>query len=241
MLPSGRKHTGKSGKTSVEDQIMRVFDLEKSKREDRKGLSGSEENVTDAKTPAVDKLGKKRTYAGILEDVGGEVHTMLEKIGVVDVKSANGTNNVDISNSLLAKKKRLAMYTKASLKTSNQKIEHIWKIQQDLRQKVNQEFSQQFLTLFQHWEIDVQKAEEQEEKLTNLFRQQQKVFQQSRVVQSQRLNAIKQLYEQFIKSMEDLEKNQETLLTGAQNELKKEMALLQKQIMMDTVSYDSKH
>lgn len=41
--------------------------------------------------------------------------------------------------------------------------------------------------------------------------------------------------------MEDLEKNQETLLTGAQNELKKEMALLQKQIMMDTVSYDSKH
>ena len=34
------------------------------------------------------------------------------------------------------------------------------------RQKVNQEFSQQFLTLFQHWEIDVQKAEEQEEKLT---------------------------------------------------------------------------
>ncbi|XP_024435088.2 synaptonemal complex protein 3 isoform X2 [Desmodus rotundus] len=222
MLPSGRKHTGKSGKTSVEDQIMRVFDLEKSKREDRKGLSGSEENVTDAKTPAVDKLGKKRTYAGILEDVGGEVHTMLEKIGV------------DISNSLLAKKKRLAMYTKASLKTSNQKIEHIWKIQQDLRQKVNQEFSQQFLTLFQHWEIDVQKAEEQEEKLTNLFRQQQKVFQQSRVVQSQRLNAIKQLYEQFIKSMEDLEKNQETLLTGAQNELKKEMALLQKQIMMDT-------
>ena len=47
MLPSGRKHTGKSGKTSVEDQLMRAFDLEKSKREDRKGLSGSEENVTD--------------------------------------------------------------------------------------------------------------------------------------------------------------------------------------------------
>lgn len=37
--------------------------------------------------------------------------------------------------------------------------------------------------------------------------------------------------------MEDLEKNHDTLLTGAQNELKKEMAMLQKQIMMDTVSY----
>lgn len=34
--------------------------------------------------------------------------------------------------------------------------------------------------------------------------------------------------------MEDLEKNHENLLTGAQNELKKEMALLQKKIMMET-------
>lgn len=33
------------------------------------------------------------------------------------------------------------------------------------RQKLNQEYSQQFLTLFQQWDIDVQKAEEQEEKL----------------------------------------------------------------------------
>lgn len=33
------------------------------------------------------------------------------------------------------------------------------------RQKLNQEYSQQFLTLFQQWDIDLQKVEEQEEKL----------------------------------------------------------------------------
>lgn len=33
------------------------------------------------------------------------------------------------------------------------------------RQKLNHEFSQQFLTLFQQWDVDMQKAEEQEEKL----------------------------------------------------------------------------
>ena len=33
------------------------------------------------------------------------------------------------------------------------------------RQKLNQEYSQQFLALFHQWDIDVQKAEEQEEKL----------------------------------------------------------------------------
>lgn len=37
--------------------------------------------------------------------------------------------------------------------------------------------------------------------------------------------------------MEDLEKNHDYLLTGAQNELRKEMAMLQKKIMIETVSY----
>ncbi|KAM9071739.1 synaptonemal complex protein 3 [Megaptera novaeangliae] len=219
MVPSGRKHTGKSGKTSMEDQVIRGYDFEKA---DKKHLSGSEEDVTEGKTTVLDKHGKKRTSAGIVEDMGGEVQNMLERFGA------------DINKALLAKRKRLEMYTKASLKTSNQKIENVWKTQQEQRQKLNQEYSQQFLTLFQQWDIDVKKAEEQEEKLTNMFRQQHKVFQQSRIVQSQRLKTIKQLYEQFIKSMEDLEKNHDYLLTGAQNELRKEMAMLQKKIMMET-------
>uniref|UniRef100_A0A8C5ZTA5 Synaptonemal complex protein 3 n=1 Tax=Marmota marmota marmota TaxID=9994 RepID=A0A8C5ZTA5_MARMA len=196
MVPSVRKHSGKSGKQSVEDQLVRAFDFEK----EDKDLSGSEEDVAEGKTPAIDKHGKKRPSAGIVEDMG----------------------------------KRLEMYTKASFKTSNQKIEHVWKTQQEQRQKLNQEYSQQFMTLFQQWDIDLQKAEEQEEKLANMFRQQQKVFQQSRIVQNQRLKTIRQLYEQFIKSLEDLEKNHDNLLTGTQSELKKEMAMLQKKIMMET-------
>ncbi|XP_039106172.1 synaptonemal complex protein 3-like [Hyaena hyaena] len=189
MVPSGRKYRGKSGKTSVEDQIIRAYDFEK---EDKKDMSGSEEDVTEGKTPVIDKHGKKRTSAGIFEDVGGEIQNMLERFGA------------DINKALLAKRKRLEMYTKASLKTSNQKIEYVWKTQQEQRQKLNQEYSQQFLALFHQWDLDVQKAEEQEEKLANLFRQQQKVFQQSRIVQSQRLKTIRQLYEQFIKQQQEM-------------------------------------
>ncbi|XP_065421366.1 synaptonemal complex protein 3 isoform X3 [Chrysemys picta bellii] len=187
MAPSGRKHAGKAGKPIQEDQALCAYDFQE---EEKKNLSGSEEDIREA----------------------------------------------DINKALLAKRKRLEMYTKASLKTSNQKIEHVWKTQQEQRQKLNQEYSQQFLTLFQQWDMDVQKTEEQEEKIANMFRQQQKVFQQARIVQSQRLKTIKQLYEQFLKSMEELEKNHENLLAGAQNELRKEMAMLQKKIMMDTVS-----
>ncbi|NWH70199.1 SYCP3 protein, partial [Piaya cayana] len=177
--------------------------------------------------PAYDFQEERKELSGSEEDIReganmGEVQNMLERFGA------------DINKALLAKRKRLEMHTKASLKTSNQKIEHVWKIQQEQRQKLNHEFSQQFLTLFQQWDVDVQKAEEQEEKLANMFRQQQKVFQQTRIVQSQRLKTIKQLYDQFLKSMEELEKSNESLLAGAQSELRKEMTMLQKKIMMDT-------
>ncbi|KAM6137239.1 LOW QUALITY PROTEIN: synaptonemal complex protein 3 [Pterocles gutturalis] len=219
MAPSGRKHGGKAGKRAQEDQAIPAYDFQA-----KKELSGSEEDIREGETPIIDKHGKKRplvTTHVVPDDVGGEVQNMLEEIWRV----------TDINKALLAKRKRLEMYTKASLKTSNQKIEHVWKSQQEQRQKLNHEFSQQFLTL--QWDVDVQKAEEQEEKLVNMLRQQQKVFQQARIVQTQR-QTIKQLYEQFLKSMEELEKSNENLLAGAQSELRKEMAMLQKKIMMDT-------
>ncbi|XP_043943689.1 synaptonemal complex protein 3 [Protopterus annectens] len=227
MAPAARKQTVKSAKPVQDDKALLAYEFEE---EPKKDLSGSEEDVREGETPVVEKHGKKRPSTvparEIDEDpinVGyGEVQNMLERFGV------------DINKALLAKRKRLELYTKASLKTSNQKIEHVWRTQQEQRQKLNHEYSQQFLTIFQQWELDVQKSEEQEEKLANMFRQQQKLFQQARIVQGQRLKTIKQLYEQFLKSMEDLEKSHEALLSGAQSELRKEMAMLQKKIMIDT-------
>uniref|UniRef100_A0A670YJM0 XLR/SYCP3/FAM9 domain-containing protein n=1 Tax=Pseudonaja textilis TaxID=8673 RepID=A0A670YJM0_PSETE len=171
------------------------------------------------------KISLKRRYSNVW--IYYKVLNLLAKIN-------HSLTIADINKALLAKRKRLEMYTKASLKTSNQKIEFVWKTQQEQRQKVNHEYSQQFLHVFQQWDADIQKAEEQEEKLVNVFRQQQKAFQQARIVQSQRLKTIKQLYEQFLKSMEDMEKTHESLLAGAQSELRKEMSLWQKKIMMDT-------
>ncbi|XP_045409079.1 synaptonemal complex protein 3 isoform X3 [Lemur catta] len=185
MVPSGRKHSGKSGKSSTEDQVIKGYDFEK---EDKKDLSGSEEAVTEGKILVTDKHGKKRPSAGTVQEFGGEVYNMLERFGA------------DMNKVFLAKKKRLEMYTKASLKSSHQKIEHVWKTQREQRQKVKQEYSQQFMALFQQWDVDAQKAEEQEK----------------------------------LMSMEHLAKEHDSLLSGAQNELRKEMAMLQKKMMMET-------
>uniref|UniRef100_A0A4W4H6K7 XLR/SYCP3/FAM9 domain-containing protein n=1 Tax=Electrophorus electricus TaxID=8005 RepID=A0A4W4H6K7_ELEEL len=223
MASTGRKQSKKTKQTE-DSTDLRAFDF--NIREEKKGLCGSDEE-TGEETSAVDKLAKKRSASSFEEDdlsagVGSEVQTMLERFGA------------DISKAMQAKKKRLETFTKSSLKGSSLKLEQLWKTQHNQRQKLTHEYSQQVFSVLQQWESDVQKSEEQEEKLNNLFRQQQKLFQQARVVQSQKLKTIKELYEQFIKKMEEMEKSHEAFLQGAQMELKKEMALLQKKIMMDT-------
>ncbi|XP_072519827.1 synaptonemal complex protein 3 [Salminus brasiliensis] len=223
MASTGRKQNKKS-KTAEAAADLQAFDF--SVEEEKKGLSGSDDEARE-ETPIVDKLSKKRCRGSFEEDdlgvgVGNEVQTMLEKFGA------------DISKAMQAKRKRLETFTKSSLKGTNQKIEQLWKSQHNQRQKLTQEYSQQVFSVLQQWETDVQKTEEQEEKLNNLFRQQQKLLQQARVVQSQKIKTIKELYEQFVKNMEEMEKSHEVFLQGAQMELKKEIALLQKKIMMDT-------
>ncbi|KAL4612672.1 synaptonemal complex protein 3, partial [Arapaima gigas] len=208
------------------EAAMEEFDFDmQGEKKDRSCLE-TDEGEGSEETSAVEKLVKKRPCPLEDEDVnlgmGNEVQSMLERFGA------------DIGKALQAKKKRLEAVTKASLKGSNQKLEQLWKAQQGQRQKLTQDYSQEVFSLLQQWESDVQKSNEQEEKLNNLFRQQQKLFQQARVTLSQRLRSVKQLYEQFVKNMEEMEKTHQAFLTGAQAELKKEMGVLQKKIMMDT-------
>lgn len=67
------------------------------------------------------------------------------------------------------------------------------------RQRLGDEYNRQSMSVLGQWESDIQKSKETEEKLQNMFKQQQKLFQQQRVVQAQRLKTIKQLQEQYMK------------------------------------------
>ncbi len=71
--------------------------------------------------------------------------------------------------------------------------------------------------------------------LQNFLRQQQKSLQQQNIVQSQRIKSLKQLNEQFSKSLADLEKCHQTQQANIQGELKKDMAVLQKKMLKNTV------
>ncbi|XP_048780789.1 synaptonemal complex protein 3-like [Ostrea edulis] len=173
-------------------------------------------------TPLVPRQGRKRENEENGDEFSSEMQKMLECFGA------------DISKTLVSKRKRLEQYTQNSLKCSTKKVEDIWKMQQAERQKLQDEYVRQVGTVFQQWESDLEKSKEQEEKLNQMFKQQQKMFQQARVVQSQRLKTIKQLHDQFSKGIDELEKCHQNQQSSVQSELKKEMSLLQKKILMDT-------
>ncbi|XP_075933692.1 synaptonemal complex protein 3 [Anarhichas minor] len=221
-MATGRRQMKK--KHPEEKLDKKVFDF--ITEDEKKELSGSEEDVREDETPMGEKSAKKRPASDFEEEatsaVGNEVHSMLEKFGA------------DISKVMQAKKKRLESLTKNYMKGSQHKLEQLWNTYHGQRQKMTQQYSQQVSSALQQWESEAQRAEEQEEKLNNLFRQQQKILQQARVVQNQKLKTVRELYEQFVKNMEDMEKSHDSFLQGAQQELKKEMSTLQKKILMDT-------
>ncbi|XP_060560692.1 synaptonemal complex protein 3-like [Ruditapes philippinarum] len=176
-------------------------------------------------TPIISK-GKKRTLEGDVEDsedFGQGLQKMLECFGSDYIK-----------NSLMNKKKRLEQLTHGALKASSKTVDDIWRVQNNERSRLQDEYSKQVGAVFQQWESDLEKTKEQEAKLTMLYKQQQKLFEQARAVQCQRLKTIKQLHCQYIKGLDDLEKTHHHQATSATAELKKEMSLLQKKILMDT-------
>ena len=84
-------------------------------------------------------------------------------------------------------------------------------------------------------ENDLSKAKSEEENLRDLMKQTEKAFQQQRVVQTQRMKTIRKLHEQYMKGMGELDDAHMGQQAAMQTELKKEMGLLQKKILMETV------
>ncbi|XP_060039418.1 synaptonemal complex protein 3-like [Erinaceus europaeus] len=137
-----------------------------------------------------------------------------------------------------AKRKRLRMSTAASVNAVNQKIENIWKNQEKQRQKLCQQFSQDFLALFQEWTINAQKTKEEEEKLANLIVKQQKIFQESKAIQKRRLKQAHALYEEYLKNVDDLDDAQEYYFTDQHGAFQKEMDAFKEKILTECQKQD---
>ncbi|XP_029639365.2 synaptonemal complex protein 3-like [Octopus sinensis] len=183
----------------------------------------SSPEMRDGESPNLLTVSKKKEIKGVNdEEFGFEMKKMLESF------------EVDITKTLANKRKRLETFTQNKMKNSNKKIDEIWKMQQTERQKLYDDYCNQMNNILQQWDVDLSKSKEQEEKLLAVFKQHQKLCQQNSLVQQQKLMTLHELHEQFCKGLKDLERNHQEQQSTVLSELKKEMALLQKRILMDT-------
>ncbi|XP_052801991.1 synaptonemal complex protein 3-like [Mya arenaria] len=207
-----------------------VSSVEKAEKSDQYMSSSQNSDQSNSplrgETPMVVGKGKKRAFDQANEEpeeFGQGLQKMLECFGSDYIK-----------NSLNNKRKRLEQLTQGALRASSKTVDDIWKVQTNERQRLQEEYYKQVNAVFQQWESDLDKTKDQEGKLALLFKQQQKLFEQARAVQSQRLKTIKQLHSQYVKGLDELEKSHQNQAASANVELKKEMSLLQKKILMDT-------
>uniref|UniRef100_A0A8C0QYM3 XLR/SYCP3/FAM9 domain-containing protein n=1 Tax=Canis lupus dingo TaxID=286419 RepID=A0A8C0QYM3_CANLU len=227
MPPAGRKRLGR--KAPAEPQRMAACDSGGGGSRELSGPEAAAAEGTVCPTPLRTQrsLGDDRTRAGLCLRVLREVNsTVLQRA-------------LGIKQALLAKRKMFEANAKASLKTTNEKIEQGWKIQQEQRQNLHFKYSQQFLTLLWEWDTDMRKAQEQEAKLAGMFQEQQKILQQARIVQNQRLEKLRNVYKEFLKRSQALDKDHEHFLTDEQSEVREEITKLQNKIMREAVSSSS--
>ncbi|XP_023244272.1 synaptonemal complex protein 3-like [Centruroides sculpturatus] len=142
--------------------------------------------------------------------------------------------NSDVSKCLMAKRKRLEQYTQDSIRATTRRVLEATKIQTCERKKLLDEFRKQLSAFIQQAETELDKAKESEDKLQKLIQQQQRFQLQVRGSQSKRLKTLKLLGEEFFKGIEELESKHIDQYSAVQADLRKEMALLQKKILMDT-------
>ncbi|CAL1281564.1 unnamed protein product [Larinioides sclopetarius] len=101
------------------------------------------------------------------------------------------------------------------------------------RKKLLEQFQNQMHAVINQGEAEMEKMRDSEEKLQKALIQQQKHQQQIRIAHNQRLKALKDLSEEFCKGMSELEESHVEQYSAVHSELRKEMAILQKKILMD--------
>ncbi|XP_060230697.1 synaptonemal complex protein 3-like [Meriones unguiculatus] len=150
-------------------------------------------------------------------DTGYEVKNKLEKIGA------------QLSSVVVENKTRMQSYVKSVVKDCNRNIKEHWKVHQEEMREFKIEYTEQTISVFKQWDSDIKQVEDQENELTGIFNQQQKTFQQARMLQTDSLKALKQADDEFLKDLEDLE-NYSSVLKSIRNEFKKQKTLLQRNI-----------
>nr|XP_002125203.2 synaptonemal complex protein 3-like [Ciona intestinalis] len=139
----------------------------------------------------------------------------------------------DIKKSISSKRRKLEAFTKQCC-AAREKLDSVLENQKKDRSTLNEEYKKQISSVINQWETDIDKAKENEEKLNNLLTQQMKLITQVRVVQTQRFKSIKQLHDQYIKSVGTVNETHSQQHKDVNKEIDKELSNLQKKYLLES-------
>ncbi|XP_054710350.1 synaptonemal complex protein 3-like [Uloborus diversus] len=140
----------------------------------------------------------------------------------------------EVNKTMQVKKKKMEQFTQETMRMTVNKIFEVSKKQYLEREKVIEQFRNQFFSMIHEAETEVAKAKEAEAKFQKFMTQNQKQQQQFRSSQVLRLQSLKNMSEEFSKGMNALEENHIQSFASVHDELRKDMALMLKKMMGET-------
>ncbi|CAK8695574.1 unnamed protein product [Clavelina lepadiformis] len=215
----------KKGKNKLDEPYISDFGLDDAENESN--VVTSERNA--GKGTRGQKISKKR---GKDEAYSKESDDDVDD-GQIPVTSMLKQFGADIQKTINTKRRKLEIFTK-QCNVSRDKVDSVLDSQKESRNTLYEEYRKQMGTVLGQWESDIERAKETEEKLNSLLTQQMKLLAQIRVVQTQRYKSMKQLHEQYNKSVTEIEESHVTQHKTVTDELQKELASLQKKFLLET-------
>ncbi|XP_046394365.1 synaptonemal complex protein 3-like [Ischnura elegans] len=144
----------------------------------------------------------------------------------------------DMTKSVSAKKRKMEKFTDAAININLSKMTKVWSEQHKKRSATVEMFNRQVQEHIKQWEDDLNHQNERAEKINNILLQNIKVQQQVNASNVKRMSQLRIVHESFIKNVKNLEENFSRINETANQEMKTELLLLQKKILMETQQQD---
>ncbi|XP_051034579.1 synaptonemal complex protein 3-like [Phodopus roborovskii] len=125
------------------------------------------------------------------------------------------------------------MFSETISKESSYKMKQVWKTREEQMMQVRKKYYQQFMDLFNQWDLERQKYKKQQENIMSIFKQQKMMLRQCKIKHNQRVKLIVQMVTRYIQILKNMD-GKNNLHTASFIELKKEIAEYQKKYMMET-------
>ncbi|CAO2621742.1 Synaptonemal complex protein 3 [Lemmus lemmus] len=129
----------------------------------------------------------------------------------------------DITESYFERRKQFEQDIKSTTELLNDNLLSAFKVEQRARQLLSTRYSQMFGPLFQQWERDVLKFEQEENRFVNAANQHAKILEKCVIAQKKTIDEAEKISVQFLKNIKDLEDNHRRLDAIEQEAMQREI------------------